>query len=286
MLLSWAPGNGKTIRFWIDKWSPLGRICVLYPELYSSFCFKNCSLRDFVTSHLGRLNDPVFSSDVEGINQIIRELNWTTFEGHDTLHWNAEPNKIYSVKSFYLAHDWVSPTDRRFNRLNSVHLPPNGYIFAWTMIQDGIPTMERIAARFPNWQLDLACKRCNNGTLESIYHLFVDCPTSQRTWELVSRYLRKDIRLTVTLWMLVQSSIPSHDMLLDLIAIITCREIWNGRNHLLFRGNEYLPLVIADRAINFLHNHLAASNDKHRLPLASSLHRLSGVMIQPYSRVP
>lgn len=279
--ISWTPCDGRTIRFWKDRWAPQKILSDLFPAYYLSTRHKSCSFRDFVTLGRGLIRDTCFADDNEGIRDIIRSSNWCQSDTHDYPVWSIGSSGCFTVKSLYMAHDWDTPGDLRIRSLHSLPLSPCHHMFTWILIRDGgLPTLHRMSSRFPDWNIATSCKRCTLGDLESITHLFLDCPTSQQTWNETQRILNLDPRPAVSWWLQEQMASTQDDILSTLAALAVCREIWIGRNHLTFRGTAFHPPSIADRAISFLCAHLATLNDRRRNPLALRLFRLCGLEIQ------
>lgn len=147
------------------------------------------------------------------------------------------------------------------------------YTFAWSLIWNGLPTMEKINSRFPNWNIGQHCKRCTTGYTETLDHLFLSCSTSKETWLLIINTLHFDPRPAARWWLQEQSAAAPYDPIITLTAIIAIREIWIGRNHSTFRGSPYFPQSIADKSIKRLCLTLVALSDKRRASLAMGLCR-------------
>lgn len=151
--MSWIPKDGSTIRFWTDAWAVQGRLCDIFSDLYNSIRHKNCSLYNYVIKHNHIDRASPYQSDFDEINRIINDSHWSPTHSFDTPVWNASQSKAYSVHSFYMEHDWQNPTDYRHHASLVLPIPPVVFTFAWSLIWDGLPTMDKIQSRFLNWNL-------------------------------------------------------------------------------------------------------------------------------------
>ncbi|KAL3692443.1 hypothetical protein R1sor_006094 [Riccia sorocarpa] len=107
-----------------------------------------------------------------------RFTGWT----QTTATWKAVLREAFSTTEVLNRKwDWQDPTRKWAKRLSKIWkapLPHKDKIWAWKMIQHGLPTLDRVE----KWDHgDGICCRCKNSK-ESIEHLFIDRTDSQKKW--------------------------------------------------------------------------------------------------------
>lgn len=129
---------------------------------------KNCSLLNFVSKHNSINSSSQSLSDLEAINRIICDSRWIPSIDSDTPVWEASPTKAYTTHSFYMAHEWHLTANYRHKMSRILPIPPSIFTFTWSLIWDGIPTLDKIITRFQNWSIGPVCMRCNPPKLETL----------------------------------------------------------------------------------------------------------------------
>jgi hypothetical protein len=134
-------------------------------------------------------------------------------------------------------------------------------LLLWKLAWNSLPTRENLGVRFH--VESLLCLLCDSG-IESLKHLFIECPISRIAWSLSPWSIRFDVYNfhSIVDWIkLILKPNPtlgipkSEERTFSLYAAISCDVIWRSRNEFLQSQKPIEPRKIADsiRQICFLH---------------------------------
>ena len=93
--------DGRSVRFWLDLWSPLGRLCDVFPALFSFCSSPGASISELAAANLAfgfrRLLSPVELEDWHPLTAYLPVLS----KGRDEVVWTLTRSGVFSVKSLY-----------------------------------------------------------------------------------------------------------------------------------------------------------------------------------------
>mgnify|MGYP001024156281 FL=1 len=97
-------GNGKSVRFWEDRWTGNATLATSCWELYNIANTTNVSISEVWDGVTLKINfRRCFSPDMltawNELFCVVKDLSLNDCE--DTIIWDLEPKGIYTVKSYY-----------------------------------------------------------------------------------------------------------------------------------------------------------------------------------------
>ncbi|XP_074290122.1 uncharacterized protein LOC141616862 [Silene latifolia] len=174
----------------------------------------------------------------------------------DFLFWNLTPNGKYSSKSGYavaFSKLWLekstskdrtrmAPSTIAFCSKVLWRLPiiNKWKLFLWKLLSNSLPCGEEAQRRTLDWTV--YCSVCNSqASIESLTHLFRDCPSASRIWAGSPLGLRSNEGSSVTIqqwiinWLTYFRRFPNSISSISFF-VSTLWHIWCFRNKLLFQG--------------------------------------------------
>ncbi|KAL3696393.1 hypothetical protein R1sor_010469 [Riccia sorocarpa] len=134
---------------------------------------------------------------------------------------------------------------KRLSKIWKSDLPLRDKFWLWKVVQQGIPTAERVAKWGRGSEM---CARCNQGE-ESVTRLFVSCPSAQlkwREWERRCHEPHWKLSTDGDLVSAIDSAWNGNHSHKIMLFVKTLWRIWLERNQKVFRGEEMtVPLGIA-----------------------------------------
>ncbi|TVU20661.1 hypothetical protein EJB05_36879, partial [Eragrostis curvula] len=97
----------------------------------------------------------------------------------DSIVWTPRPSGTYSARSAYLIQFKDVPKTKFKLLVWKPWAPPKCRFFAWLLLHGRIWTAQRLQKR--GWPNNYFCPMCYRN-LETITHLFIECPAVQRLW--------------------------------------------------------------------------------------------------------
>lgn len=239
-------GDGRTVRFWLDKWVPNEPSLMLKATNPNLMLDTTFLVRDMVTDS-GRWNcqflvNNVPSSIIEKIMAIPPPMD---DDGEDLVGWAGTNNGIFSVRSAYSllavehsknSSDWLCVWKWKG--------PYRVQMFMWIVMHGRLLTNER-RSRW-NVFISLFCPCCNAES-ETIIHVLRDCPFDTQVWLrlLPSNLVVQIFSHSVRDW--IFSNIK--DSILDFFSIkwstifmMTCWYLWNWGNKTIFEDGFHRPI--------------------------------------------
>uniref|UniRef100_A0A8I6WG90 Reverse transcriptase zinc-binding domain-containing protein n=1 Tax=Hordeum vulgare subsp. vulgare TaxID=112509 RepID=A0A8I6WG90_HORVV len=192
-----AVGDGRSGKFWEDRWLDGRSISELTPQLYA--CVprhrrKQRTIADGLQNH-------AWARDIRGdlgIHEIGQYLllwrtaqNVTLHDQPDQLIWRWTPSGTYSARSAYLAafHGSVACDSSQLTWRSWT--PPRVKFFLWLVSLDRCWTADRL--RRHGLQHHPRCVFCDQEP-ETMRHLLVTCPFSRQVWHETLSWLRMTCR--------------------------------------------------------------------------------------------
>ncbi|KAL6272731.1 hypothetical protein ACE6H2_023423 [Prunus campanulata] len=152
--LKWRVGSGDNVRFWTDNWLSCGPL-------------QQHALFDL-------------TEDMLQLNIILSTHAGFPGSGVDKNIWRLTPNGDFSVKSAYNTFCLDDPTSKwAWDFIWQLHLPPKTKTFLWLFGHKKLLT--NVQRQKKGLTQILNCPRCA-APMETIEHLFKDCPISIATW--------------------------------------------------------------------------------------------------------
>ena len=245
-------GNGATISFWWDHWTPLGPLIkrfglrgplefsvpinVVVSDVYVEEGWRLRGARspaaEELQIHLTTINLPQPSQDPTN---------------EDSYYWEIEGSK---TKGFSTKETWevLRPGEQVKDWAASVWFKgavPRQAFTHWVAQYDRLPTRERLVS----WGLQVPLCYCLcNSMVENRYHVFLRCNWSEQLWNMVLRRLgvRQLAFHTWTAfseWFKLRSSHCSR-LLKRLVSQATIYNIWIARNKRLHDNNNSNPAQV------------------------------------------
>jgi len=119
--------------------------------------------------------------------QALRSAQIRLVQRDDTLIWDHHLSGIYTPKAGYnyLSNDIILIEEEWWwKHLWKLHCPHKCKIFYWAVITNKAPTWDILQKRtFADLGWCIMCKLAG----QSIYHLFMECEFSKKTWEVAYR---------------------------------------------------------------------------------------------------
>ncbi|WVZ60403.1 hypothetical protein U9M48_010430 [Paspalum notatum var. saurae] len=178
--------NGDKTKFWHDCWLREKPLKDLYPVLYAiceekSIIVKTARERQ-LNFGFSRWLYPELSMQWEEIHSLVSSYSFKS--DNDMVFWKWGKTKQFSVKTMYRSLD-----DRGVGK-NHKHIwkgkiPPKIKIFLILLEKGVILTRDNMVRR--KWKGDPICSFCDE--LETINHLFFDCPVTKVVWALIANCL-------------------------------------------------------------------------------------------------
>ncbi|XP_074314329.1 uncharacterized protein LOC141649541 [Silene latifolia] len=202
--VGWKPGLDSGLNVWLHKW-----VGGDYPEpndgilTMAHVAFCNLTINDLrcqSSSGLGTTWNETLIRQIfsEHYAKRILAIPIGRLRRNDEIYWLHNNDGEYSVKSGYGVlfgalmdsqgttkdHLRLNDDGRLFCKRKLWRLPgPQMWkILVWRIITNSLSVGENFARR--GMGVDTRCKMCNNGSMvmETLEHLFRDCPVSRRLW--------------------------------------------------------------------------------------------------------
>ncbi|XP_074315650.1 uncharacterized protein LOC141651856 [Silene latifolia] len=286
--IGWKPGIDSNLNVWDKKWvngrTPEPKDCLLE----EGFIFlKDLRVKDICINNGGWNEDLINLLFAEESVKHILAIPLHSSQPRDELFWPFTSSGIYTVKSGYgiLFRDYFNEHGSRkdkarihanwklFCRKKLWNLPgPQTWkILLWKIIASSLP----IGSEFVKRDMTRAssCALCNNASdsVETLDHLFRDCPLSSRIWAGsglgMPRHLPNiDVRDWIVNWILYLSKLEDglNPVLHFLVILVS---LWTLRNDIRFRGQPFNPGVFYAKTRHFFKEVLQANDKINNDPL-------------------
>uniref|UniRef100_A0A2N9HPK1 Reverse transcriptase domain-containing protein n=1 Tax=Fagus sylvatica TaxID=28930 RepID=A0A2N9HPK1_FAGSY len=206
--------------------------------------------------------------DDETVNQVML-IPLDQFPQDDKLIWFPSRSGTFSTKiAFWIDQqprfDNTGPLSKaEWKSLWKLKIHDRLKLLLWKLAWNSLPTRDNLGVRF---HLDsLLCPLCDSG-IETLKHLFIECPISRIAWSLSPWSIRFDSSLFHSFvdWIkliLKPSGLgiqKSEESLFSLYAAISCDVIWRRRNEVLQNPESLDPKQIANNIRQIYYSHCQA----------------------------
>ncbi|XP_073355154.1 uncharacterized protein [Aegilops tauschii subsp. strangulata] len=169
---SWKVGNGKSVRFWEDRWTGNATLATSCWELYNIANTTNVSISEVWDGVTLKINfRRCFSPDMltawNELFCVVKDLSLNDCE--DTIIWDLEPKGIYTVKSYYNFVNFRGVVPDNIILIWKANVPQRIQIFLWLLVRNKLLTRDNLLKR--QHVADPTCLLCNEA--ESVNHLFL-----------------------------------------------------------------------------------------------------------------
>lgn len=244
--------SGKQTSFWFDKWCPLGRLYDITRG--RGFIALGISSSATVASALSSHRRRHHRADL--LNNIETELEKIRSRGHnrerDVALWRHSNNKYkpqFSTSETWLQIREAKPTVSWSKAIWFSDSIPKYSFMLWLAAKNRIMTGDRMVMW--NRGVNTSCGFCST-PMETMDHLFFECPYSSRLWGALSRKLLRNhysTRFTQILTLLSTCTIKGTTrFILKLVFQATVHTLWIERN-MRRQGDQPRP---AEQLIQFL----------------------------------
>uniref|UniRef100_A0A2N9FKE1 Uncharacterized protein n=1 Tax=Fagus sylvatica TaxID=28930 RepID=A0A2N9FKE1_FAGSY len=183
-------GDGGLVRFWHDLWCGDAPLKVAYPALFMISGDKDESVAALMQFGNGSLHwelnfvRNVQDWEMDSMNSFLKLIYPVSLEGRgeDTLCWQQNPEKGFTVKSYYscLSHPFSLPF--HWKGIWKPKVPPRVAFFMWTVALGKVLTADNLRKRkivIISW-----CCMCKVDG-ESMDHLFMHCLVAKELWDTI-----------------------------------------------------------------------------------------------------
>ncbi|XP_074283832.1 uncharacterized protein LOC141608369 [Silene latifolia] len=266
--IGWKPGLDSDLNVWTTCWTngdcPEPNVRVLDLDHVGLYNLRIKDLRLPANDAAGMSwNEPLIRTlfSEKSANHILA-IHICASRVDDKLYWLHTGIGDYSVKSGYgvLFNEFmerrattkdktrIDAEIRHFCKKTLWHLPgPQVWkILVWRIITDSLSTGVNFARR--NLGSGKGCHLCDFEGLETMEHLFRDCPVSRRLWASSELGIRVEngVHLSIQKWMVqwiyfLGNLDEAKSRIIRFLAMVSC--IWSIRNRVLFQGVPFHPLM-------------------------------------------
>jgi hypothetical protein len=251
---TWKVGNGNRVRFWQDIWLDKCPLKIRFPRLYRISKQQEWSVAQMNEAQWGMDFRRILGEEERAeLDELLDALERIEIDDNDDgLIWDLEPSGRFSSRSLYRLMTSPGEVDVRMKSIWGEKLPLKIKIFLWMMWHDRVQTGEQLKRR--KGKGSEFCKYC--GKLETLDHLFFNCPISQLLWVWVRismRWGQRPISLTNYQDMMDYGEVDrSKSVNLFIIASISW-SVWKTRNDWVFNNNLIKsPKSVAYMALGFM----------------------------------
>jgi hypothetical protein len=251
----WKIGNGQSVNVMKDNWLPFQNgYNIITP---SSNATNHLMVKDLIQSSQFDCNYSLIQELFLPIdfNQII-QLPIIHHDKQDEIMWMFEDSGQYTVKSGYKALQiWKARSDQNpstsmnneklWQKIWALSTIPRHKTILWRILNNSLPVRTELNQRGVN--CPLLCPRCNS-KLETVNHLFMDCPNTLKVsfGSSLSIRIPKSSERTFGDWL--YDIITTKDtQVVSHIAALTY-SIWHARNQAVFEDVMISEAAIIQRA--------------------------------------
>ncbi|XP_056862666.1 uncharacterized protein LOC130510404 [Raphanus sativus] len=250
--LSWAVGNGESIRVWDDPWLSFNEpIKPIGPPSSEHQSLLVCDLLCPITNKW----------DIEKIRRLlpqyedlILQIKTSSTPSTDTLVWLPGKTGIYSTKSGYgIGRTSMTELNSENDPVNwlkhvwNIKTGPKLKDFLWRVLKKAIPVSANLERR---GVLRFNCKTC--GTHEDDLHVFLTCPLAEEVWSLLPIRHRPPGSLSTIAELVKLGDLFTPLPPIGLISPLWPWVLWNlwkARNKLVFENRVFTAQEIILKSI-------------------------------------
>ncbi|CAJ2657953.1 unnamed protein product [Trifolium pratense] len=240
----WQLGDGNSINFWMDKWTPNGSPLMI--NATNNIIDTTLLVKDVLTTEghwdLNFLHTHLNPNIVSQIMAIPAPIGT---DGDDTIGWKGTNTHHFTVKSAYdLQHGNDNHINGDWNKIWAWKGPHRIQTFMWIAAHDRLLTN----ARRSKWGVGVSpiCSICGNDE-ETVIHTLRDCMFATRIWiklvssnQITNFFSSFDCREWIFM-NLNKRDIGSQEGSWQSIFMVACWHLWNWRNKAIFEEDFQRP---------------------------------------------
>lgn len=177
-------GNGKSVCFWEDLWMQNDVLAHRFPRLESFTKADDISV--FEAAHAEDLDSLFmlpFSPEAHQEFQDLQHcLELIEYDENSIDTWTPIWRSSYSSKKFYSYAFKGIEAHHMFKEIWKSRCIPRIKFFIWLILVDRLNTKDMLQRRHLNIEGTPICVMCNTRALETIDHLFFECPFARECW--------------------------------------------------------------------------------------------------------
>ncbi|XP_056695811.1 uncharacterized protein [Spinacia oleracea] len=273
--IRWKIGNGKDINFWLDNWAMKKS---LLTALNKSVDIVDTELMvaDFILPSKEWDLPKLLTFLPLSLVQKIKGIAIPSLDIIDTPIWGPTTSGEFSVKSAtWIAHDIPDGLARwEYRWIWNLDIPPKIQIFLWQICHNSIPTRDIL---FQRKILPFnVCPLCDT-YIESINHLFIQCPTAKQIWNLDHTKKWLDFSIPFCDFFETIDYLRKYQQTLCKFLFIIWT-LWKERNDCIFNNCNFNTFRVFCKANFYFKEWQVRTNiDQHQLkgtPLTSHTHTI------------
>ncbi|XP_074278317.1 uncharacterized protein LOC141601910 [Silene latifolia] len=282
--LAWQIGFPSSLDIWRDKWihgASLAHMLSLNP---SELLLKPCLLVSLLQTQSGDWDhEKVLLLCGPDVLPFVLSTPIPLADEADQVYWTLTSSGNYSTKSGYAlafsklwnANATAKDKSRMVassivfcrKRLWSLPIPNKWRIFLWKILANSLPCGEE--ARKRNFQWYCYCQTCSatSEILESLDHLFRDCPLASRIWAASTLGIRTSVGSNIPIqqwvlnWLNLLSKSPTPTLSISFF-VSTLWHIWCARNRLIFHDTPTDYYDLLNRISRDAHNNVQVEKER------------------------
>jgi hypothetical protein len=184
--------NGRRAKFWTSSWLDGMSSAAMFPALFKQSKRKNCSVADamendnWIRDIMQNISAKLFVDYVMLWILVDDAALDPTQQEEDTITWTRTASGEYSAKSAYRMQFYDSVESTYPTKVWQVWAPSRCKFFIWLMLQNRVWTTDRLLLKeWPKQYFYQLCRR----NLESVHHLFMECPVARQVWIEISSFM-------------------------------------------------------------------------------------------------
>ena len=224
-------GNGAKAKFWESCWLDGKAPRDVAPSLYKLAWRKNLTVKEQMinqswTRGLWHMQSVKEMAECVRLWDLVQGVELTDEE--DEIIWKSNPDGQYTARSAYDVQFKGAYCSFQPRRVWSAHAEPKHRFFMWLLVQEKILTADKLQER--HWPCNPSCTLCWQAP-ETAQHLCLQCPFSQRVWELVQAWTDDLIKqpsavMTIEEWWTQEVNLPTKEKRRTWAAI-NMYTVWN-----------------------------------------------------------
>jgi hypothetical protein len=232
-------GSGDSVCFWDDLWLD-GILAHKYPRLASFAKYDGISVlevmqaEDLDTLFMLPLSEEALG-ELETLQEHLQEID---YDQDATDKWVPMWGNNYTSRWFYTHIFSAIEAHPVYKMIWKSRCTPRIKFFAWLILVDRLNTNSMLQRRHLNVQSSPICVMCNLGELETIEHLFFDCPFAQECWSTIGITWDESLQLFDRLTQARSSHVIPF---FAEAALIAAWELWKLRNDKVFQRRDPSP---------------------------------------------
>lgn len=234
-------GIGDTVCFWDDLWLD-NVLSTKYPRLASFARTDSISLSSAMQAEdldsLFML--PLSVQALEELESLQNQLQQREYRPQDDDKWLPIWGSKYTSNKFYKHAFRGVEAHPIYKKIWKSRCTPRIKFFAWLILVDRLNTKTMLHRRNLNVQGGQVCIMCNTGELETIEHLFFNCPFAKECWQKIGFDWEENMELSDRL---IRGQVMHNNPCFLEASLIAAWELWKLRNDKVFQRRDPSPSI-------------------------------------------